>query len=457
MTVNDYARWFRDWTPYISMHRNRTFVVLLEGEALDHPNLTNIVHDLALVHVLGARLVLVHGARPQLDAILPGHGEAGVVFHNGRRITRADDMPAILGVFGQQRARLEALFSTGIPTSPLRETEISVIGGNFVTARPVGIVDGIDHELTGRTRRVHAPRLKAVLDGGGLALLSPLGYSSSGQVFNLAADELAADVALAISADKLIVFSRSGALRDESGERISLVNPTELEAHVNAGETHLGAVLHASRGGVPSCQIISYQDDGALLQELYTAPGAGTQVRELYDFIRGATSEDVASIVEVIRPLEEAGVLVRRSRDRLEEEIDHFLVADLDRNVVGCCAVYAFGDVAELACVAVHPSYRTGAPYRDGSAAAYRFGGDQADGRPSARSRAARVGASLLAAAENRAKQLGATRLFILTTQTRDWFLDQGFVDAGTDVLPAQKQAMYNYQRNARVMIKNLG
>ncbi|HEY5647400.1 MAG TPA: amino-acid N-acetyltransferase, partial [Pseudomonadales bacterium] len=310
MAGNDYARWFRDWTPYISMHRNRTFVVLLEGDALDHPNLTNIVHDLALVHVLGARLVLVHGARPQLDAALPGSDSAGVVFHKGRRITRPDDLPAILGVLGQQRARLEALFSTGIPTSPLRETEISVISGNFVTARPVGILDGIDHELTGRTRKVHAQRLKALLDGGAIALLSPLGYSSSGQTFNLAADELAADIAVAINADKFVVFSRQGALRDESGERISLLSPAELQAHVDAGEEHLSGVLRASRGGVPSCQIVSYQDDGALLQELYTATGVGTQVRESYDFIRPATNDDVASIVEVIRPLEDAGVLV---------------------------------------------------------------------------------------------------------------------------------------------------
>jgi amino-acid N-acetyltransferase len=434
---NDYARWFRDWTPYISMHRNRTFVVLLEGEALDHPNLFNIVHDLALVHVLGARLVLVHGARPQLDAALADSTDA--LFHKGRRITRAVDMPTALGVFGRERARLEALFSTGLPTSPLRETEISVVSGNFVTARPVGILDGIDHELTGRVRRVHAGRVRALLDAGNLVLLSPLGYSPSGQVFNLAADELAADVALSLSADKLIAFTARGALRDDNGERISLVSPAELHNHVAAGDAHLGAVLRASRGGVPSCQIVSFQEDGALLQELYTAAGAGTQIRDSYDFIRPATVPDVSSIVEVIRPLEDAGVLVRRSRDKLEEEIDHFLVADIDTNIVGCCAVYPFGDAAELACVAVHPSYREGV------------------GPPAgAKSRRARIGTSLLAAAEHRAASLGARQLFVLTTQTRDWFLDQGFSDAGTDALPAPKQAMYNYQRNARVMIKEL-
>ena len=437
MEQSEYARWFRDSTPYISRHRNRTFVLLLDGEALAHPNLTNIVHDIALVHVLGARLVLVHGARPQIDAALPAGGDR---FHQGRRITRADDLPRLLGVMGELRARLEALFSTGLPTSPLRETDIGVLGGNFITARPVGILDGIDHELTGRVRRVHADRLNAALDTGGLVLLSPLGYSPSGQVFNLAADELAAHVALALEADKLIVFSARGALTDAAGERISVMTPGELTRHPDAGQSPLPAVLRASRGGVPSCQLISFQEDGALLEELYTAAGAGTQIRERRDFIRPATSADVAHIVEVIRPLEESGALVRRGRDRLEEEIDRFLVADLDGNVVGCCAVYPFDGAAELACVAVHPSYRSDEPGRS-------TGENETNG----------IGAALLAAAEERARSLGVSRLFVLTTQARDWFLDRGFQEADTAALPGPRQAMYNCQRNARVMTRDLG
>jgi len=429
--TNGYAQWFRDSTPYISMHRNKTFVVLLEGGALEHSNLTNIVHDLALVHVLGARLVLVHGAREQIDQRLDD-----AAFHDGRRITRESDLPTLLGVFGEQRARLEALFSTGLPTSPLRETEISVIGGNFVTARPVGIVDGVDHLLTGRSRRIHVERLTAALNAGALVLLSPMGYSPSGQVFNLAADELAADVALALDAEKLIVFNRQGTLTGEFGERISIMSPAELHEHLERGEPLLKSVLRASRGGVKSCQIVSYTEDGALLRELFSAEGSGTQIRESRSaFIREAEIDDVGSIVEVIRPLEEGGILVRRSRDRLEEEIDHFLVADVDSNVVGCCAVYPFADHAELACVAVHPSYRDSAVVRG---------------------RGVGVGASLLSAAEARAREAGAKRLFALTTQTRDWFLDRGFIDATIDELPAPKQAMYNYQRNATVMIKDL-
>ena len=432
MATNGYAQWFRDSTPYISMHRNRTFVVLLEGDAFEHPNLTNIVHDLALVHVLGARLILIHGARDEIDRRL-----TNAAFHGGRRITSESDLPTLLGIFGEQRARLEALFSTGLPTSPLRETDISVIGGNFVTARPVGIVDGVDHLLTGRTRRVHHERLQAALSAGAIVLLSPVGYSSSGQVFNLAADELAADVALALGADKLIVFNRQGALTDDTGERISVMSPAELHTHLDSGDGRLTSVLRASRGGVKSCQVVSYAEDGALLTELFTASGSGTQIRESRGaFIRPAENGDVGGIVEVIRPLEEAGILVRRSRDRLEEEIHQFLVAAVDDNVVGCCAVYTYGERAELACVAVHPSYRDKTVPREGGA---------------------RVGTSLLEAAENLARDSGAKRLFVLTTQTQDWFLDQGFVDTTTDELPAPKQAMYNYQRNARVMIKDLG
>jgi len=445
---NSYAQWFRDSTPYISKHRNRTFVVLLDGEALARPsdkagNLTNIVHDLALVHVLGARLVLVHGARPQLDEALSSSGADA--FRNGRRITREGDLPTVLRVFGELRARLEALFSTGLPTSPLRDVDISVIGGNFITARPVGILDGIDHELTGRVRRVHSERLTRVLDSGAIALLSPLGYSPSGQVFNLAADELAADVALSLNADKLIAFTEADCLTGPDGERISQMTPADLHNHVAAGAQHLTSVLRAARGGVSSCQLVSWAADGALLSELYTAAGSGTQIQEdAGAFIRPAGTTDVAHIVEVIRPLEESGTLVRRNRDRLEEEIDHFLVADIDRTVVGCCAVYPFGDMAELACVAVHASYREGTTTTEA--------GDVGTGE-----RSARIGSSLLAAAEERARQSGASTLFVLTTQTRDWFVDHGFREAGLDSLPAPKQGMYNYQRNATVMIKSLG
>ncbi|HEY5679336.1 MAG TPA: amino-acid N-acetyltransferase [Pseudomonadales bacterium] len=431
---NGYARWFRASTPYISAHRNRTFVILLGGDAVAHGNLPNIVHDLALLHVLGARVVVVHGARPQIDAAL---GESP--FHEDRRITDAAAMETIIGILGQQRARLEALFSTGLPTSPLHNTNISVVGGNFITARPVGIHDGVDHLFTGRPRRVHGGRIQKALDTGALVLLSPLGYSPSGQAFNLAADELAADVAMALDADKLIAFGSDRYVSNERGEPQPNLTPAQLDTLIDVPALddtttrgHLRALLRACRGGVPRCHLVSYAHDGALLEELFTAGGGGTQISEDHsNLVRQARLEDVAGIVELIRPMEEAGVLVRRPRDRLEQEIDRFFVAEVDGIVMGCCALYPFEDCGELACVAVHESHRS----KPGET---------------------RLGVALLRATEAAAGAMGLRKLFVLTTQTRDWFVDNGFEDSTLDALPAPKQAMYNYQRNSKVMIKQL-
>lgn len=439
MDTSGYARWFRASTPYISAHRRRTFVVLLGGEAIAHANLANIVHDLALLHVLGVRLVLVHGARPQIDAALDDPGGPGHRFHGHRRITDRDSMETLLGVYGQVRATLESHFSTGLPTSPLRNADIATVTGNFVVARPIGVLDGVDHLFTGQVRRVHEQRVRSALDAGNLVLLSPIGYSPSGQPFNLAADELAAETALALGADKLIMFDAEGYVRDEHGQALPDLVPADLESLLDRcpPEPYVAnqwrAMLRACRGGVPRCHLVSYAEDGALLQELFTAQGHGSElVEQRGDMVRRARSDDVAGIVEVIRPLEEAGVLVRRDRDRLELEVGNFHVAELDGIVVGCCALYPLEeDAAELACVAVHEAYR-----RTGI-------------QPG-------IGARLLAAAEAAARASGIRRLFVLTTQTRDWFAEHGFVDAAVADLPARKQALYNYQRNSKVMMKLL-
>ena len=434
MDTSGYAKWFRASTPYISAHRNRTFVVLLGGEAIAHANLTNIVHDLALLHVLGARVVVVHGARPQIDECLPQS-----LFHGHRRITDRDSMDVLLGVYGRIRASVEAIFSTGLPTSPVRNADIATATGNFVVARPIGVLDGVDHLFTGQVRRIHSERIRALLDARTLVILSPVGYSTSGQPFNLAADELAAETALALGADKLIMFDASGYVKDEQGrDRTDLV-PAELESLLAATDpepyvaNQLRAMLRACRGGVPRCHLVSYMEDGALLQELFTAQGHGTELTEdRPSLVRRARSEDVAGIVEVIRPLEEAGVLVRRDRDRLELEVENFWVAELDGIVIGCCALYPVdGDSAELACVAVHEAYR-GSGMRPG------------------------IGERLLTAAEEAAVQSGARNLFVLTTQTRDWFAEHGFEEADVSALPVPRQALYNDQRNSKVMTKHL-
>ncbi|MCZ6618381.1 MAG: amino-acid N-acetyltransferase [Gammaproteobacteria bacterium] len=297
----------------------------------------------------------------------------------------------------------------------------------------------MDHLFTGVTRKVHASRINAALSNNALVLISPFGYSSSGQAFNLASADLAADVALGLHADKLITFDDQAYVTDAAGNSLTNLTPVELDALLDevipagARMNRLRALLKASRGGVKRCHSVCFADDGALLAELFTARGRGTQICETHaDLVRPARQTDVAGIVELIRPLEEAGVLVRRSRDRLEQEIDRFLVAEIDGIVVGCCALYPCGTSAELACVAVHESYRKS---RDNPG----------------------VGVSLLHATEAVAINAGLDSLFVLTTQTHDWFLENGFTDTDIDQLPAPTQSLYNYQRNAKVMVKRLG
>ncbi len=428
METTAYARWFRGSTPYISAHRKKTFVVLVSGEALEHVNLTNIVHDMALLHVLGVHLVLVHGARPQIERALPES-----FYHDHRRVTDDSAMSAITAVLGQIRTRIEAMLSTGLPNSPMHNVNIPVVSGNFVTAKPLGIVDGVDHLFTGTVRHIQAQRIHAHLSSGALVLVSPLGFSPSGQAFNLSAEDLAAEMAIALAADKLIIFDELAHISDAQGQRVSTLTPGALEqylAPLDPAKQHcLRHLQQAVRGGVAKSHLVSYEQDGALLAELFTAEGVGTQIVEQNNRgVRKAQLEDVAGIVEVIRPLEESGALVRRERDRLEQEIDNFLVAELDGIVVGCCAVYPYEDQAELACVGVHENYQSGKG----------------------------IGPSLLAAAEQRARDLGAHTLFALTTKTRHWFLERGFTEASPDALPQQKQSLYNWQRNSAVMRKPL-
>ena len=421
MDSADFARWFRDSTPYISAHRNRTFVVMLGGDALASSNLVNTVHDLALLQVLGVRLVVVHGLADE-----PPSGD--------REPPDGAAMDAVVGAIGVARSRLEALFSTGVPSSPLRASRITLASGNLVTAKPAGVIDGVDRLRTGEVRRVHADEIRGLLDTGAIVLVPPIGYSTSGAAYVLPPETLAAEVAAGVGADKLIVYDEIDRVNDVGDMTPQSLAEALAEGEFDpATEARLRALLEANAAGVPRCHLISYRADGALLQELFTAEGVGTQVsKEDYRAIRAATSSDVAGIVELIRPLEEAGLLVRRPRDRLEAEIEHFTVAELDGIVVGCCALFPQGaDLVELACVATHPSHR------------FRVGGRT-------------LGDRVLSHAETTARAGGHRRMFVLTTRAEDWFLERGFTPASIDDLPVSRQVLYNYQRNSKVLIKEL-
>jgi len=432
--VSNFANWFRETTPYISAHRGKTFIVSLPGEALAHANLTSIVHDIALLNVIGVRVVIVHGARPQLDQAL-GKTAAGTP-----RITRETDLPEVTTQIAKLRALLESRFSAGLPGSPLHNTQINLVSGNFVLAKPLGVRDGVNYECTGQVRSLKTAAINQALDNGAIVLLSPSGISPAGQLYNLSAEELAAETAMSLHADKLITFAEQSYIQDASGNDLAELTPGELDALLSTmpandpARRRLMAMLAACRHGVPRCPQVSYTDDGSLLAELFTADGRGSQLsEELYRHVRPATVDDLPAIVALIRPLEQQGLLVRRSRAKLERDVESFLVAEVDNTVVGCCALYPFalesGNMMELACFAAHP-------------------GQRLSRMP--------VGDQLLAAAEHHAKQQDMNALFVLTTSAQDWFSEHGFAACEISALPAARTEQYDNSRGSHTLIKTL-
>lgn len=438
----DFVQWFRSAAPYIHAFGGRTFVIAFGGEVVSDQQFIALSHDLNLLASLEVRLVLVHGARPQIeqrlkrDNIIP-------LLHNGLRVTDDAAMEAVKEANGAIRVEIEALLSMGIANSPMAGADIRVASGNFVTAKPLGVHDGVDLQHTGEVRKIDATGLQKRLDDNELVLLSPLGYSPTGEAFNLSLEDVAVSTAIALDADKLIFLMDSEGVHNLRGELLRemtaekaknlLRNVSETENAINISEDviyYLPAAVRACEHGVSRTHLISRHIDGAIIQELFTLDGIGTMVTELsLESMRQANIDDVGGILRLIEPLENEGVLVRRGRERLEMEINHFYVMEHDNRIIGCAALYPFPteNTAEFACLAIDPAFR---------------GGGRGD--------------KLFYYCAGVAKEQGLKSLFCLTTRTEHWFLERGFIEQDIKTLPAAKQELYNYQRKSKVFSKKL-
>ncbi|QOL26550.1 amino-acid N-acetyltransferase [Thalassotalea sp. LPB0316] len=429
-----YVKWFRHAAPYINAHRGKTVVMMFGGEAVLDQNFSNIIHDIALLRSLGVKLVLVHGARPQIDQRMQLLG-AEQTFENNLRITDSDSLMAVKDATGALRLHIEALLTMGLANSPMHGSEIRVSSGNFVIAKPIGVKQGVDYKHTGLVRRIDTKGIENQLELGSIVLLSPVGYSPTGEVFNLALEDVATQAAIALQADKLIAFTKGQGLLDETGQLIRSCSVGTVKSLLDNSSDYnqqllLQAIIQSGENGVERCHCVSYQSDTALLQELFTRDGAGTLIaKDHKEQISTATIDDVGGILELIEPLEAEGVLVKRSRELLELEIDRFLVLKKEDVIIACAALYPYPEVGcgELACVAIHPDYRKG-----------------------------NRGEHLLSAVEAFAKRQKLNELFVLTTVSAHWFLEKGFVESSVDYLPEGKKQIYNLQRKSKVFVKRI-
>ncbi len=430
--------WFRNSVPYIKAHQGRIFVIQFGGQVVADESFKHLIHDIALLDALGVKLVLVHGAEPQIAARLPTTGSDAPSPHKPP-VTDRDTLELVKEATGRARLDIEALLSTGVTNSPMAGARIRVSGGNFVTARPLGVHEGTDFQYTGEVRRIDAEALQKQLDAHTIVLISPLGYSPTGEIFRLSSAEVAAAIAVELGAAKLIFIGDSGPVGDD-GELVREMTTAQandwIGCHAELAEKHqrllkiLSRAAYACQHGVARTHLLDWQENGALPRELFTRDGAGTMLSATpYDKSRPATIEDVAGILELIRPLEEEGVLVRRPRDKVETDIEQFLIMERDGSIIGCAALHRFPDTTavELACLSVHPEYRNETR-----------------------------GGQLLETAEDGARAMGAKRIYVLTTRALQWFEERGFSRVQLADLPVERQALYNYKRNSRILAKDL-
>ena len=428
------VKWFRSAAPYINAHRGKTVVLMFGGEAVLHPNFANIIHDIALLRSLGVKLVLVHGSRPQIEERIVQRNIARNV-ENNIRVTDADTLVAVKDATGSLRLHIEALLTMGLVNSPMHGSQIRVSTGNFVIAKPTGVRDGIDYKYTGTVRRIDNVGINTQLDYGSIVLLSPIGYSSTGEVFNLALEDVATQTAIALQADKLITLTKDDGLLDEQGQLIKSCSVRRVKTLLDDQDCHvrqllLRAIIQSGENGVERCHCVSYQSDSALLQELFTRDGAGTLIaKDHKEQVCTATIDDVGGILELIAPLEAEGILVKRSRELLEIEINRFTVIKKEDVIIACAALYPYPEASagEVACVAIHPDYRNG-----------------------------NRGERLMEALELTATDLQLSSLFVLTTVSGHWFREQGFIERSMEDLPEGKKQMYNFQRKSKVLIKHI-
>ncbi|MSQ88539.1 MAG: amino-acid N-acetyltransferase [Betaproteobacteria bacterium] len=430
-----FVRWFRQAAPYVHAFRGRTFVVGFGGELVaERGRFVKFLHDLNLLAALGIRLVLVHGARPQIEAELRAKRQRSR-YAKGLRITDAPSLVAVKHAAGFLRVEIEALLSQGLPNSPMAGAQIRVASGNFIAAKPIGVLDGVDFQFTGMVRKVDSAAIARRLEAGEVVLVPHIGYSPTGEVFNLTWEDVAENVARALKADKLLLYvdqlptGRRGQIISEltAREAETLLKKDGLTAAAARAIEH---GLRAVRASVGRVHLLSRRAEGATLLELFTHSGVGTMITaDPVERLRQAKIEDIGGILALIEPLEADGTLVKRNRERLEQEISNFEVIEHDGTIRACAALYPYAQekVAELACLAVAPEYRD-----------------------------AGYGERLLQACEARAKEMKIRRIFALTTRAQHWFLTQSFKEAGVSVLPEQRQTLYNWKRGSKVFLKRL-
>ena len=412
---------FRSAAPYIYAHQGNIFVITIPNNLIESDDLPDLVQDLALIQTLGIKLIIVYGT--------------GVSVRNSSTVVDSKKLRKLQQKIGELQTRIESLFSTGLVNTPMAGMKLTTVSGNFVHAKPLGVVDGTDLQFHGEVRRIDTHAIESQLSHGNIVLLTSLGYSPSGETFYIDEYDVASTVAASIPSDKLIFLMDEKTLVNSKKQRIKHLTLEGAQNTLVRRKTLSKSLKHYIHFAINAClnrvhrvHLLSAEVPGALLQELFSHDGAGTLITaEHYDDIRPANIEDVGGIISLIAPLEEQGILVSRTREQIECEIYNFDVIERDGFVIACGALHSVSKnhVGEISCLAVHADY-------------------QKEGH----------GDRLLKHLEKKAWSHDLHTIFVLTTRALHWFREHGYRKSNIKDLPVSKQKAFNYQRNSRVFVK---
>jgi len=405
---------------YQNRFEGSTMVFKIDYPVTENPAFPGLVKDLALLAKSGFKVIIVPGAKENIDAVLKRHDidSSYIPTQDGHvRVTTSQNISYVeMAAF-----HVASRFMTFLSGS-----RVDAIIGNFVRARGIGVINGVDTEHTGTVDKIYTDSLKRVLNLGMVPILPCIGWSPSGKPYNVPSDEIALAVSKALGAIKLFIVTAA------DGLNITRLTPKETEDLIKKGSAfmrELKLALKASQEGVHRAHIIDGRQEGAVLKEIYSNLGVGTMIyTDEYDSIRPLHSGDLPDILRLMEPLMQKGVLVRRNPEEIQEKKDAFSVLEIDGSIRACGALVDWGEnQGEIAAVATDSNYTD-------------LG----------------LGRKIVGFLIEKAKKSKMKRVFVLTTQTQDWFESLGFKDAPVDSLPEKKRKVYDQTRKSKVFALDL-
>jgi len=435
---------------YKSRFEGSTMVFKIDCPVTEDPCFPWLVKDLALLAQTGFKVVIVPGAKEAIDRVLeqqkiPSDFRTGGDSSEPVRITDARAMPFVeMAAF-----HVATRFMTFLSGS-----RVDAIIGNFVRARGLGVVDGVDMGHTGAVDKVFTESISRVLNLGAVPILPCIGWSPAGKAYNVPSDEIALAVSSALGANKLFIVSAREGIRGEvkplpenveTREDGSIVRltPSDTEKIISTltcgskapGKMpppllrELRLALSACRAGVDRVHLIDGREEGAVLKELFSNLGVGTMIfTDEYESIKSLHSRDLPDILRIMEPLMKSGVLLRRTAEQIQEKKDDYAVFEIDGSVHACGALHDWGEgQGEIAAVASDPLYS-----------------------------GMNLGRRVVGFLIEKARKKGMKRVFVLTTATQDWFEALGFLEAKLDSLPEKKRKVYDQSRKSKVYALDL-